>query len=147
MSEIKWKAPEFEYREKNSSWYLLAALIGASIVIIALWQRNLLLAVFMVIATIMVIYWGKQKPRVISYALTTDHFIIDDAAYDLEDFSEFYVDNHILVFKNKKRLDGYTKAFINSDQKNEIREQLEQVLPDFDYEESFSEVVSRKIGF
>jgi len=147
MSEIKWKAPEFEYREKNSSWYLSAALIGAFIVITALWQRNLLLAVFMVIATVMVVYWGKQKPRTINYTLTTDHFTMNDIVYDLEDFSGFHVDNHLLVFENKKHFDGYIKAFINSDQKNEIREQLEQILPDFDYEESFSEVISRKIGF
>ena len=147
MSEIKWKSLEFEYREKNFSWYFIAVLIGASITIIALWQKNLLLAIFTIIATTMMVYWASQKPRTINYSLTDNHFMVDEITYDLEAFSEFYVDNHLLVLKNKNRLDSYVKAMIESSQKNEIREHLEHILPDFDYEESLSEAISRKIGF
>jgi hypothetical protein len=147
MSEIKWESLEFEYRKKSFSWYLSTVLIGIVITLIAFWQKNLLLAIFIIIATIMVVYWAKQEPRTISYGLTDDHFIADDKAYELEGFSEFYIDNQLLVFKNKDLLSSYVKAMIDREDRDKIEDHLDHILPDFDYEEPLSEIVSRKIGF
>ena len=66
---IEWKAPEFEYREKDVSWYWLSIIAAVVILGAAVWQKNFLFAVFVVIAEILMLVWAGRKPREITFSL------------------------------------------------------------------------------
>ncbi len=66
---IEWKAPEFEYSEKDVSWYWLSIIAAIAILSVAVWQKNFLFAVFVVMAEILMLVWAGRKPREISFSL------------------------------------------------------------------------------
>ena len=65
--EIEWQAPEFEYREKDISWYWISIIIAIIILSAAVWQKNFLFVFFIVVAEILVLVWGGRKPRIVSF--------------------------------------------------------------------------------
>ncbi|MDO8664530.1 MAG: hypothetical protein Q7K44_03250 [Candidatus Liptonbacteria bacterium] len=66
---IEWQAPEYEYHEKGVSWYWLSIIAAIVILSVAVWQKNFLFAVFVVIAEILMLVWAGRKPREISFSL------------------------------------------------------------------------------
>ena len=64
--EITWEAPEFEYRPKSVSWYWISIIIAAAIIAFAIWERNFLFGIFIVIAEILFIAWGNETPATIA---------------------------------------------------------------------------------
>lgn len=79
MSDIQWRAPEYETREKTPSWYWLSIAVTSVILALAVWQRNFLFAVFIIIAEILILFWGNEKPRERAFALGEKGIRIDDA--------------------------------------------------------------------
>src|SRR5271154_1210216 len=85
--EIKWIAPEFEYHEKDISWYWMTIIIAAIIIAFSVWQRNFLFGLFIVIAEILVIAWGNKTPRPFSFKMNEDGFEI--GAEKIHSWKEF----------------------------------------------------------
>ena len=87
---VTWSAPEFEYREKSVSWYWGSIAVMTLFLGIAVWQRNFLFGVFLVIAEILLIVWGNKEPRTVEYAVADDGIHIKGyktyAAQDIESF-------------------------------------------------------------
>lgn len=60
--EIKWQAPEYEYREKTVSWYWISIVVAALVIAFSVWQKNFLFGFFIVIAEMLFIVWGNRTP-------------------------------------------------------------------------------------
>ncbi len=70
--EINWEAPEFEYREKDVSWYWISIIAAAAIIAFSVWQRNFLFGFFIVIAEMLVIDGaGEFGPDPTTHAILT----------------------------------------------------------------------------
>ncbi len=67
--KIEWQAPEFEYREKDISWYWLSIIVAVLILSVSVWQKNFLFAAFVVMAEMLILVWAGRKPREISFSL------------------------------------------------------------------------------
>lgn len=67
--KFEWRAPEFEYSEKDVSWYWLSIIAAIFILSASVWQKNFLFAFFVIIAEILVIVWAGRKPREILFVL------------------------------------------------------------------------------
>jgi hypothetical protein len=79
--ETTWEAPEFEYRPKNISWYWLSIIVSAAIIAFAIWERNFLFGIFIVIAEILFIAWGNETPATIHFVLTENDLSIGEAKH------------------------------------------------------------------
>ena len=75
--EIIWEAPEFEYREKTVSWYWITIIVAACLIAFAVWERNILFGLFIIIAEILIILWGNQEPRTTLFRFTEDGIEIE----------------------------------------------------------------------
>ena len=146
-SGVNWEAPEFDYQHKDISWYWLAVIIGVILTAVALWQKNLLFAIFIAIAIVMIVFWGRQKPRTIKYKLDDKGLYIDEKFYSFKGFDGFYTDEEILVFKNKGRFSPYLKIQISSKDTEAIQKYLKPILSEIEYEESLTEVLVKWLGF
>jgi len=80
--EMTWEAPEFEYYEKDVSWYWITIIIAALIIAFSVWERNFLFGLFIVIAEILVIMWGNQKPRMVAFTLNENGLEIGGGSAD-----------------------------------------------------------------
>ncbi len=145
-----WEAPEFEYRKKDVSWYLVMTVVGIIFIILAVWQKNFLFAVFILIAWFVIVYWASKKPTIWNFKLDEKgvHIILPG-----EDFGKFYLYNQIegfdiheaeeknkeLFFKLKTKFSPYLKILFPAAKETEIVGFLSGFLPREEYEKTASD--------
>lgn len=151
--EIIWHAPEFRYYGKDISWYWLS-IIGAGVIfLIALWQKNFLFGIFVILAEGLIIFWAKEFPREVRFRLDRKGLWIDESkTYLYENLDGFNIieDNDgigELILKTKSKLHPYLKILVANEMAKEIKDFLKNYLEEIEYEESLSDGISRMIGF
>lgn len=154
--ELSWEAPEFDYIEKEPFWFVSVGLFAAVLFLFALWQKNLLFAIFLLVATIVVFIWAKKKPGILTFILNENGLRVGDHDFypwrDLEYFA--ILKSHEerdalaeLIIKRDKKTNPFLKIHIPPDQLNNIRGFLVKFLPEEEYEESFPDAIGRIIKF
>jgi len=154
-SEIKWEAPEFENRERDVSWYWISIIIAAAIIAFAVWQRNFLFGIFVVIAEILIIIWGDRKPRMVAFTLTEKGIGIELGKFHpfagMENFSidksadgELW-DTIIFHFHGKFKIPLMIK--LPKKRLEEAKAIIKKSLEEIDYEPSFLDSLEKLIGF
>jgi hypothetical protein len=153
--EISWSAPEYHTYEKNVSWYWLVILGTVVIAGIALWQKNFLFALFIVVASFLVTAWGDRKPRTLDFVLSEQGLEIGEQRhYSFDEFSGFAIiptredpELHELLFHVKGRIGNWLKIIIATQRHDAIKAFLAAHLPELEYEESFAEHIGRMLKF
>jgi len=155
-TEIKWIAPEFEYFAKDISWYWLVIIVGIIVIAIALWNKNFLFAIFVIIATLLILSWGKQKPREVEFTLDEHGLDIEKKKfYPYSGFAGFAVrppltkdeESTDLVFKFKARFRPYFKIQIKTKDTEKFKKYTNQYLPEIEYEESIADHIAKILKF
>ena len=151
--EIAWEAPEFEYREKDISWYWITIIIAALIIAFSVWERNFLFGFFIVIAEILVIMWGTQKPRTFTFALNDSGIEVGEhkfhALKEFESWSAAEIDDEWteIAFNFRARLKIPLKIMAPHDKLDEIRKNLKLVLREVEHETSLLDAIEKLIKF
>ncbi len=150
--DISWHAPEFNYVHKDVEWYWLTVIASSVIFLLAVWQRNLLFAFFIVIAEFLLLHLGRQYPKTMKFSLTKNSVSIGGIKeYPYSHIAGFHIlrheDHSELIFRTKNRLEPYVKILVDSDHIQEIKKFLAGHLPEIDYEESLTDHFGRMIGF
>lgn len=153
-SELQWRAPEFEDRRKDISWYW--ASICAAIVILgfAVWNGNFLFGFFIVVAEILLLVWGNQAPEMLEFSLTAKSLRAGArTAYPLvniESFSVAEVPNsewEIIFFRFKHSLRLPAAILVPRDRLQEVTRLMGQTIPQIEHEESLLDTLERFFGF
>lgn len=144
---INWTSAEFHYHEKNEAWPALVVVGAVVIGIIALWQHNLLFAIFIGIAAVLMLVWGKRRPRECAFALDKKGLHIDDRIYPFHDFSSFALYEETLLLHPKSRVRPHFSIIIPHEKGNAIRAYLLAFLPEVEYTESFMEIIGHWLKF
>lgn len=153
--EINWSAPEFEFITKGVGWYWLTIIVAIIMSALALWQENVLFAVFVIIATILVLIWGRSHPKMIDFRINESGLAIGEQKnYSYGELKGFtirqgYVDSELveIVFQKKNHLSPYIKILANGQDTEVIKEFLSQYLSQIEYEESLIEHIARLLKF
>lgn len=154
--ELKWSAPEFEYHEKGVGWYWTVVILGIILITLSLIQGNFLFSVFVVVAGVLVMLWGKQLPHQINFKITSSGVDAGGKkfyAYDhLTGFASRRLDEHEagyseLILRQKHRLSTYIKFLAPNKILDEARHLLNQYLPEVEYDDSLVDHVSRWLRF
>lgn len=156
QKEIRWNAPEFWHYEKSASWYLASLAIAALLLVFALWQRNILFAVFIVVAEIVFLKMGKELPHQTDFRISKIGIEIGDKKsynYDaLVGFATRRLDQHEsglseLILKKKSHLSTYIKILFPTKHSEEIRVFVNKYLPEIEYEDSLVEHLAKLLRF
>jgi hypothetical protein len=151
--EITWQAPEFEYRPKSVSWYWMSIIVSAAIIAFAIWQRNFLFGVFVVIAEILFIAWGNEAPAVLTFVLTENDLAVGDTKqYRIDLFENFSVnelddDWTQLFFTFKTKLRTPLKIILPRAKVEEVQKNLKPILREVKFEPSLLDSLEKIIGF
>jgi hypothetical protein len=151
--QTEWSAPEFEERPKGVSWYWISIIISAAIITFAIWERNFLFGVFIVIAEILFIAWGNEAPLTVHFALDENELVISKVKrYQMKLFENFSVneldgDWAELFFKFKTKLRTPLKMLLPKTKVDEIRKDLKTILREAEFEPSLLDSVEKIIGF
>jgi len=155
MEPIRWSAPEYHYYRKDVSWYWLVIIVTIVLTALALWQKNFLFAVFIILASVLTIAWGRREPNVIDFTLSEKGLDVGNRKfYAYENLSGFAIipapedpELEELVIKHKSRLTGWMKIIIAGQRKEQIKNLLSRHLPEIEYQESLTEHIARILRF
>lgn len=153
---ISWQAPEFEYHQKDVSWYWLSLIIAIILLALAVWQKNFLFAVFVVIAWLAIVLLGRQPPTIWNFRIdekgiqiglpNSDPASIKFYSYDEIDGFDIH-EGRSLIFKTKKRLSPYLKINFPAEQEEKIKNFLQKYISKEEYDESLADSFSKLIRF
>ncbi|NTV22626.1 MAG: hypothetical protein HGB03_03665 [Candidatus Yonathbacteria bacterium] len=153
----QWAAPEYIQKEHSVDWYWGISLSSLALIGIALLMDNILFAVFIVIAVIVVFYFSRREPHIITYSLYEDTFMIDKKAYSYNDFSSFWIrkptpgQGHIsptLVLQEKKFFLPLLSIPLPEDMDiPALHDFFLDQLPEEEHPEHVSEKIMDRLGF
>ena len=151
--KVSWRAAEHEYVEKDVSWHWLVGTLTVILMLVALWQKNFFFFIFLVIATPMIFFFGKRKPRVITFTVREDLVQVGDRHLlhysDLEGYAvlerEGFLD--VIILKKKTHFNPYVRILVDSETREKAEDILADHLDEVDYEQSFLDIVSEWMGF
>ena len=153
--EIKWEAPEFENRTRDISWYWISIIIAATMIAFAVWQRNFLFGLFVIIAEILVITWGNRTPQMVTFTLAEKGIKIgSEKSYPFAEMENFSVDKSsddelldTVIFRFHGKLKIPLMIKLPKEKLEETRLIIKKVLEEVDYEPSFLDSLEKLIGF
>ena len=146
QSEIQWQIEDGPTKPANSQWLWALAIIGFSIIIFAVILKNYLLAVIVFLSAF-IVYAGKfKKTEIHDFRLDGEGIVIDEKLYSYENFESFWIfTNEEIAFRRKQRLMPLLIVPFNGNKELEIRKILESHLPENEEEESFLDLLRKKL--
>ncbi len=154
QAEVKWVAPEFDYREKSASWYWQTIVVAVLILGFAVWERNFLFMIFVIVAEILVLVWGDRKPEHVEFILTPKGLTIGgEKFYPLHDIDHVSFDDREegewpdIVIRFKAKFRTLLRINVPRAQLEEVRNAFRESVPEAEREESLADVLERFLRF
>ena len=152
--EIAWQAPEYAPYQKNVSWHWLVLILGIILIAVALWQKNFLFAVFIVIAEILLFYWGRSQPRLVEFKLNEKGLELDNKLHPYDEFVYFSVNENTgmdnfsqIAFKTKSHFKPLLEVYIDKNKIALAKEKLIKCLEEHEHEENLIDILLRLFRF
>ena len=151
--EIKWEAPEFEYREKEVSWYWISIIAAALIIAFSVWQKDFLFGLFIVIAEMLFIVWGNRVPKVVLFTLTDTEIDIGGyKSYAMKEFESWSVDSDgvewaDMAFYFRSRLHPPLAVIVPEEKLTELRANLKVVLKEIEHQPTLIDSIEKFLRF
>ncbi len=107
MEPIRWQAPEYTHYEKSSDWYWALGIVALSGAVTALILKNILFALFIIIAAFTVALFASRKPQLVHFELQRRGIAIDETLYPFNTLESFWIHedehgHHMLILKSER---------------------------------------------
>lgn len=86
---VSWETFERIPHERSKSWYIIASVIGAALLIYAVLTGNFLFAIIILMAGIILVMNGIRHPERIEVHITDLGIVVDNTFHDYKDIKEF----------------------------------------------------------
>jgi len=150
--EIIWRGPEFKYYHKETSWYWMNGIIAGALFLIALYQQNILLAIFVAITELTIIMLAKRLPKTIEFRVNEDGIYFGKMAfYSYEELTGFDINEESgevgeLVLLTNSKINPTIKINIPVKDEEGIRNVLKNHLDEVEYESTFFDSIADLLG-
>ena len=152
IEKIEWSAPEYNHKERSPDWLWSIGLVTLVTLVVAIWFKNYLFALFLLISGACLILFTIRHPRIISFSVDTNGLTIGKDKYPWKDLKGFNIKKDdtspkLLIETKKYFLPVYTLP-IPTDKVQELRTSFLKVLPNNEtLDESASMQFMEKLGF
>lgn len=150
---LSWSSPEFNFVERTAGWYLASMCVAAVLAIVALFQKNFLFFLLVIVSEIALLLVARQKPRLYGYRLTEEGILVNETMVYLfsalrgfamvDDGVSGYVE---LVILPSKRFSQFSKILVPRPLMQSVFSELSSRLKVLQYEEHFLEMILKRIG-
>lgn len=134
---LHWQAPEFNFIEKSSSWYLILGLVSLVLIIIFIylgyWQKQLsyYLAAGVVLAAALALFsQARIQPKDAQFKCDDSGVEVGNRRYPWENLKNFWLADMNINFQLKKRLSIPLSAPVGDQDPQKVRAFLMQYLPE-----------------
>lgn len=153
MESIEWHIKTHDNTEKGTPFYTIFFSVFALLLLFALWQKNFLFGVFVILAGGLVLFLSSQDPSSFTFRIDKKgmHILESDALYpfaqlshfDIHELNEEYAE---LFFVLEGKLHPTLRIRIYEHQREDIEKLLKVYVPKKDIELSLLDSLSRIIG-
>ncbi len=153
---VKWSAPEFDYSPKGNAWYFSSMAITLLLLAFAVWQKNFLFAFFIVVAEILMLFWGGKKPATVEFKLDEKGLTVAGTKfYSYADLKNFGVSDippldekftEIVIYL-KPRLRPSVNILLPAGKSAEIEGALEKKVPKVEIELTILDALEKFLRF
>lgn len=148
---ISWEAPSFYYnpQKRYLSLTIIALLVGA--IALLVFRYDTLTSIFMIVASLVLILYGKQKPIASKIKIDQSGILVDDRMYYYKDLKSFWIDYNPggpreFSIESMKWYMPYIKVLLNEQNPIEVRSLVINFLPEQEHENSLADHIGRKLG-
>ncbi|NTV44823.1 MAG: hypothetical protein HGA67_04000 [Candidatus Yonathbacteria bacterium] len=153
----QWNAPEYIQKEHTPDWYWGVGLTAIALIGIAIVMDNTLFAIFIFTATIMVFYFSRRTPNIISFGIYEDKISINNKTLLFREFASFWIREPLrletdemssLIFREKHSFAPLLVIPLPEDiDTKSLRELLSEHMEEETHARHFSEELMDKLGF
>lgn len=159
---MTWEAPEFEYRARDVSWYWLTMIVATALIAFAVWQRDFLFGFFIIVAEVLAIVWANRVPHHIKFVLSDRALWIGSRKqHALSGFQNWSANPPADSLPGESQADDYAELYFNFKGKlrtpllvripaarlEELRKNLQPILPEIEHQPAFIDSLEKLIGF
>jgi hypothetical protein len=150
---ITWEAPEFEYREKEVSWYWISIIAAALIIAFSVWQKDFLFGFFIVVAEMLFIVWGNKVPAVVAFTLTDTEIDIGGyKAYAMKEFESWSAESDgvewaDVMFYFRSRIHPPLTLLVPEEKMAEIRTNMKTVIKEIEHQPTLIDSIEKFLRF
>jgi len=150
--DIEWSAPEFEKQPKDPAWFLAGGFLAIILLIIAVFTKNFLFVVVIILASFSLFIWAQKQPKKIRFKITDKGIIIDKILYNYENLNSFWIFyeppkvKHISV-ESKKFLMPKIIIPLAAQNPDKIRNLLLKHMPEKEHHESAIDVLGKYLRY
>jgi len=134
---FEWEGTEYKFEDKSADWYWALGIIATSVAIAAVLFNNILLALLVIVASVVVGIHAAKHERIHRFQITEDGIFIDTNFYDFHRMISYsvleYADETLppsLSLKTKYFLAPHLLIPIHNYDPVEIYEYISQHLPE-----------------
>jgi hypothetical protein len=88
---LSWKFPEFLNYQRGKTWYVIATVVGAGLVIWSLATLNYLFAIVVVMVGVIVVAQGRRQPHDVVVQISEDGITVAQSFYRYKDIKSFWI--------------------------------------------------------
>ena len=149
---MEWSAPEFFYFEKTEIWFVVSGLIALALFVLALWTRNILFALMIILGYFSITAYAIKKPKDITVNIGPQGIKIDNTLYLFDNLKSFWIFYEPPELKeigllSKKTIMPHIKIPIGEQDPAEIKKVLIKYLPEKKQDESLIDNLPRQLRF
>lgn len=149
---LSWQTLEYQHYKKSKDWFWALFIMTLAFLIVAIITKNFLFGTFTIIAGFAIALLGGKKPQQVEVSISGRGVQIENNLYLYETLTSFWIfyqppDIKELSLKSEKLLMPYIKVPLGDADPAAIRKFLLQFLPEEAQEESFIDVIARRLKF
>ena len=149
---ISWQIEEYKHREKGPDWFWALGVIAIASAAIAVIYHDILFAVFIVLAAVILGFYAAREPDVIDIAISDEGIKIRSFFYPYEKIKGFAVDehdlgNHLLVETSRAVTPVISIALPVTIDPDALTELLKTKIPEKPLKEQLSHRLMEHMGF
>jgi len=149
---FEWENIEFKEKKRSNDWYWALGIIAVAGSIAAMIFSNFLFGIFILLATIILIFLSTQKEKKQTYRITTNSIILGDEHFLFSEIKAFWLDDsndEFTLFLHTKNLFNpvLTVHFDSYEQGDIIYEALHKDIKEKYLREPISHMLMERLGF
>jgi hypothetical protein len=151
VKTIEWNTLEHPYYEKKADWFWIVGIIGGLLAFLGLVFSNVLFAILIIIATVVVIVHGSKVPDQVRIRLGPDAVHVGGIMYPYTELRSFSIseedDPEILTLVRSGGYNTHVRIIVEDVKIEDVRAYLLEHIDESYHEPHLTEAIMDYIGF
>lgn len=148
-----WEAFEYKDRAMKTDWFWALGIIALAGSVAAFIYGNFLFGVFIILASVAVVFFGTVKPKLVKYEIKEVGVIYENVFYPFESLHAFWMSEHdendkkVLLRSERMFVPILTLPYNTEDEADSIYAALIDNIPEEPLQEPWGHLIMERLGF